>query len=153
MKYESVVSNADRRLVIIGVGGAGGNAVNRMVEDGVDGVEYISANTDNQALNSSLADNKIQLGEKLTGGTGAGARPEVGRKSAEESYDKIKEEIQGTDMLFIAAGMGGGTGTGAAPIIAQIGKEINALTVGIVLCLSDLKVQKRKKWQKMGLKN
>ena len=85
MKYESVISNADRRLVIIGVGGAGGNAVNRMVEDGVDGVEYISANTDNQALNSSLADNKIQLGEKLTGGTGAGTKPEMERKSAKDS--------------------------------------------------------------------
>jgi len=151
MKYESVISNADRRLVIIGVGGAGGNAVNRMVEDGVDGVEYISANTDNQALNSSLADNKIQLGEKLTGGTGAGARPEVGRKSAEESYDKIKEEIQGTDMLFIAAGMGGGTGTGAAPVIAQIGKEINALTVGIVTMPFRFEGAKKKEVAENGL--
>ena len=151
MKYESVISNADRRLVIIGVGGAGGNAVNRMVEDGVDGVEYISANTDNQALNSSLADNKIQLGEKFTGGTGAGARPEVGRKSAEESYDKIKEEIQGTDMLFIAAGMGGGTGTGAAPVIAQIGKEINALTVGIVTMPFRFEGAKKKEVAENGL--
>ena len=132
MDFETVKSNADRRIVIVGVGGGGGNAVNRMVEDGIDGVEYVTANTDNQALVSTLAETKIQLGEKLTGGTGAGARPEIGRKAAEESYDKIKEELKGSDMIFVTAGMGGGTGTGAAPVIAQIAKEVEALTIGIV---------------------
>lgn len=151
MDFETVKSNADRRIVIVGVGGGGGNAVNRMVEDGIDGVEYVTANTDNQALVSTLAETKIQLGEKLTGGTGAGARPEIGRKAAEESYDKIKEELKGSDMIFVTAGMGGGTGTGAAPIIAQIAKEVEALTIGIVTTPFKFEGAKKKETAEKGL--
>jgi cell division protein FtsZ len=119
-------------IKVIGVGGGGGNAVNRMIEEGVGGVEFIAANTDVQALRSSKADTVIQLGPKLTRGLGAGAQPEVGRKAAEESEEAIVEALQDSDMVFITAGMGGGTGTGAAPIIAQIARELGALTVGVV---------------------
>lgn len=151
MDFETVKGNADRRIVIVGVGGGGGNAVNRMVEDGIEGVEYVTANTDNQALLSTLAENKIQLGEKLTGGTGAGARPEIGRKAAEESYDKLKEELKGADMIFVTAGMGGGTGTGAAPVIAQIAKEVEALTIGIVTTPFKFEGAKKKETAEKGL--
>lgn len=119
-------------IKVVGVGGGGGNAVNRMIQSGVSGVEYIVMNTDAQALKQSEAPVKLQLGEKTTRGLGAGANPEIGAKSAEESEEDIKSAIQGTDMLFITAGMGGGTGTGAAPIVARIAKSMNILTVGIV---------------------
>lgn len=119
-------------IKVIGVGGGGGNAVNRMIEEGVSGVEFIVANTDVQALRSSKADTVIQLGPKLTRGLGAGAQPEVGRRAAEESAETIAQSFEGADMVFITAGMGGGTGTGAAPVIAQIAKEIGALTVAVV---------------------
>ena len=119
-------------IKVIGVGGGGGNAVNRMVESGVQGVEFISINTDMQALNFSQAGTKIQIGEKLTKGQGAGANPEIGRKAAEESKDQIAAALQNTNMVFITAGMGGGTGTGAAPVVAQIAREIAILTVGVV---------------------
>ncbi len=119
-------------IKVIGVGGGGGNAINRMIEEGVSGVEFIAANTDVQALRSSKADTVIQLGPKLTRGLGAGAQPEVGERAAEESAETISQALEGADMVFITAGMGGGTGTGAAPIIAQIAKEMGALTVAVV---------------------
>lgn len=119
-------------IKVIGVGGGGNNAVNRMIEHGVAGVEFIAVNTDAQALNMSKAETKLQIGDKLTRGLGAGANPEIGKKAAEESKDQIEESLQGADMVFVTAGMGGGTGTGAAPVIAQISKEIGALTVGVV---------------------
>lgn len=119
-------------IKVIGVGGGGNNAVNRMIEHGVQGVDFIAVNTDAQALNMSKAPVKLQIGGKLTRGLGAGANPEVGRKAAEESKEQIEEALRGADMVFVTAGMGGGTGTGAAPVIAQIAKELGALTVGVV---------------------
>ncbi|MFD2044016.1 cell division protein FtsZ [Ornithinibacillus salinisoli] len=119
-------------IKVIGVGGGGNNAVNRMIEHGVEGVEFIAVNTDAQALNLSKAEIKLQIGGKLTRGLGAGANPEVGKKAAEESREQLEEVLQGADMIFVTAGMGGGTGTGAAPTIAQIAKDLGALTVGVV---------------------
>ncbi|HLG26248.1 MAG TPA: cell division protein FtsZ [Paenisporosarcina sp.] len=119
-------------IKVIGVGGGGNNAVNRMIEHGVKGVEFIAVNTDAQALNLSRSEIKLQIGAKLTRGLGAGANPEVGKKAAEESKEQIEEALRGADMVFVTAGMGGGTGTGAAPVIAQIAREIGALTVGVV---------------------
>ncbi len=120
------------RIKVVGVGGGGNNAVNRMIEDGVQGVEFIVANTDLQVLNLSKADVTLQLGVELTDGLGAGANPEVGKQAALESKEEIKKVLEGSDLVFIAAGMGGGTGTGAAPVIAESAKELGALTVGIV---------------------
>src|SRR5919205_1446309 len=122
----------DAKIKVIGVGGGGGNAVNRMIDAGVEGVEFITANTDLQALRMSRAPVKIQLGVKLTNGLGAGANPEVGRKAALEDSDKIIEALEGADMVFVTAGLGGGTGTGAAPIIASLASEMGALTVAVV---------------------
>ena len=119
-------------IKVIGVGGGGGNAINRMIDEGVSGVEFIAANTDVQALSSTKAETVIQLGPKLTRGLGAGGRPEVGRKAAEESEEALTAAISGADMVFITAGMGGGSGTGAAPVIARIAKDLGALTVGVV---------------------
>ncbi|WP_296645299.1 cell division protein FtsZ [Romboutsia sp. 13368] len=120
------------QIKVIGAGGGGNNAVNRMVEAGLQGVEFIAVNTDKQALHTSKAGLKIQIGEKLTRGLGAGANPEVGKKAAEESKDEIIKALEGADMVFVTAGMGGGTGTGAAPVIAQLAKEMGILTVGVV---------------------
>ena len=120
------------KIKVIGVGGGGNNAVNRMIDSGVKGVDFIVANTDLQVLNASKAPLKIQIGEALTGGRGAGAKPEVGREAAMESKKEIEDALSGADMVFITCGMGGGTGTGAAPVIAQIAQELGALTVGIV---------------------
>ncbi len=119
-------------IKVIGVGGGGNNAINRMIEAELRGVTFTVVNTDIQALQLSLAEKKIQIGEKLTKGLGAGANPDVGKKAAEETRDEIKKALQGADMVFITAGMGGGTGTGAAPIIAEVAKELGALTVGVV---------------------
>lgn len=119
-------------IKVIGVGGGGGNAVNRMIEDGVNGVEFIVANTDLQDLHKSPVEHKIVLGEKLTKGLGAGAKPNIGREAALEAEDKIRKALEGADLIFIAAGMGGGTGTGAAPVVARIAKETGALVVAIV---------------------
>jgi cell division protein FtsZ len=119
-------------IKVIGVGGGGNNAVNRMIEHGVQGVDFIAVNTDAQALNLSKAEIKMQIGGKLTRGLGAGANPEVGKKAAEESKEQIEEALRGADMVFVTAGMGGGTGTGAAPVIAQIARDLGALTVGVV---------------------
>ncbi len=126
-EYSNVV-----QIKVVGVGGGGGNAVNRMVAAGVKGVEFIAINTDNMALYNSKADMKIQIGEKVTQGKGAGANPDVGARAAEESKDMIVDALKTADMVFITSGMGGGTGTGAAPIVAQIAKEMGILTVGIV---------------------
>lgn len=119
-------------IKVVGVGGGGNNAVNRMIEHGLKGVDFISVNTDKQALYVSQATQKIQIGEKLTKGLGAGANPEIGQKAAEESKDDIAQILKGADMVFITAGMGGGTGTGAAPIVAEIARELGILTVGVV---------------------
>ncbi|MFJ7667878.1 cell division protein FtsZ [Lysinibacillus sp. NPDC097195] len=119
-------------IKVIGVGGGGNNAVNRMIEHGVQGVDFIAVNTDAQALNLSKAEIKLQIGTKLTRGLGAGANPEVGKKAAEESREQLEEVLRGADMVFVTAGMGGGTGTGAAPVIAQIARDLGSLTVGVV---------------------
>lgn len=134
MAFEFEIEETSNREVIkvIGVGGGGGNAVNRMIASGLKGVDFVTLNTDAQALNRSSADSRVQLGAKLTRGLGAGANPQVGEKAAEESRDEIAALIKGADMIFVTAGMGGGTGTGAAPIIAQIAKEEGILTVGVV---------------------
>lgn len=122
----------DVLIKVIGVGGGGGNAVDRMVVSGVQGVEFISINTDKQALNRSKATQKIQIGEKITRGKGAGSKPEIGQKAAEESREAIAAAIRGSDMVFITAGMGGGTGTGAAPVVAEVARDMGVLTIGIV---------------------
>ena len=120
------------QIKVVGVGGGGDNAVDRMISAGLTGVQYIAINTDHQALNRSKADKKLQIGEKITKGLGAGANPEVGKKAAEESREDIADQLRGADMVFITAGMGGGTGTGAAPVVAEIAKSMNILTVGVV---------------------
>lgn len=132
MEYLELENDSAAKIKVVGVGGGGGNAVNNMICSSLKGVTFITANTDVQALNKSKADIKIQLGEKLTKGLGAGANPDVGRDAAQESIEHIKEVIGDADMVFITAGMGGGTGTGAAPVIAQAAKESGALTVGVV---------------------
>ncbi len=125
-------SESFARIKVIGVGGGGQNAVNRMMEEGIQGVEFIAANSDAQALTLSRAPIRVRLGDKITRGLGAGGDPEVGRKAAEESSDELYSALKGADMVFVAAGMGGGTGTGAAPVISQIAKECGALTIGVV---------------------
>ncbi len=140
-------------IKVIGVGGGGGNAVNRMIAEGVKGVEFIVANTDVQALQASDADVKIQLGPKLTKGLGAGSTPEVGGKAAEESQQTIASALEGADMIFVTAGMGGGTGTGAAPMVAQIAKEQGALTVGVVTRPFTFEGPKRARFAAEGVAN
>ncbi len=133
MVFEQFDSFSQNPVIkVIGVGGGGGNAVNRMIRNEVQGVEFIACNTDAQVLKLSKADTRIQLGRKLTRGLGAGAKFEIGRKAAEESEEELRAAIQGADMVFITAGMGGGTGTGAAPVIAKMAKEMGCLTIGIV---------------------
>ena len=131
-EIDNMLEEAPQSIKVIGVGGGGGNAVNRMAVAGVQCVELICMNTDKQALARSQAEMKVQIGEKGTGGRGAGSKPEIGTKAAEESRDTIASALKGADMVFITAGMGGGTGTGAAPVVAEIAKDIGALTVGIV---------------------
>src|ERR1051325_7580411 len=118
------------RIKVVGIGGGGGNAVNTMINAGLPGVEFIAANTDAQALRSNLSPIKVQLGEKITKGLGAGANPGVGKKAAEEDLERIREYLNGADMVFITAGMGGGTGTGGAPVVARLAKEAGGLAVG-----------------------
>ncbi|MFA5696784.1 MAG: cell division protein FtsZ [Bacilli bacterium] len=139
------------KIKVIGVGGAGTNAVNRMIDSGVKGVEFVVVNTDLQALNSSKAPNKIQIGEKLTHGLGAGENPTIGREAALESKEALKEALKGANMVFITCGMGGGTGTGAAPIIAEISQSLGALTVGIVTKPFTFEGKKRKSQSESGL--
>ncbi|WP_025728779.1 cell division protein FtsZ [Atopobacter phocae] len=139
-------------IKVIGVGGAGNNAVNRMIEENVKGVEFIVVNTDTQALKGSKAEIKIQLGPKLTKGLGAGSVPDVGQKAAEESEEQLKEALAGADLIFVTAGMGGGTGTGAAPIVARIAKEQGALTVGVVTRPFSFEGPKRGRFAAEGVK-
>ena len=125
-------SENDAKIIIVGVGGAGGNAVNRMVDEKIGGVEFIAVNTDKQALGYCKAKQVLQVGEKLTKGLGAGAKPEIGEKAAEENLEDIKDMLKGADMVFVTCGMGGGTGTGAAPVVAKVAKDMGILTVGVV---------------------
>ena len=145
---EKVVS-----IKVIGVGGAGNNVINRMIASGIQGVDFVAVNTDKQDLNKSKCKNKIQIGEKLTGGMGAGSKPEIGEKSAEESKNSISEVLEGTDMVFITAGMGGGTGTGAAPIIAQLAHDKGILTVGVVTKPFRFEGANRMRQAETGIKN
>ncbi len=132
LEIKSNETDAAARIIVVGVGGAGNNAVNRMIDESITGVEFIGVNTDRQALQLCKAPKLLQIGEKLTKGLGAGAKPEVGEKAAEESSEDIQEALKGADMVFVTCGMGGGTGTGAAPIVAAIAKEMGILTVGVV---------------------
>ncbi len=141
------------KIIVIGVGGAGNNAVNRMVEDAIAGVEFIGINTDKQALSMCKAPVTIQIGEKVTKGLGAGAKPEVGQQAAEESTEEIREAMQGADMVFVTCGMGGGTGTGAAPIVAGIAKEMGILTVGVVTKPFRFEAKTRMDNALMGIEN
>ena len=140
-------------IKVVGVGGAGNNVVNRMVKSGTQGIEYVAVNTDKQALAVSSADQKIQIGEKLTKGQGAGANPEIGRKAAEESKDQIAAALANTNMVFITAGMGGGTGTGAAPVIAEIAKEMGILTVAVVTKPFSFEGARRMRTAEQGIEN
>lgn len=146
---ETPIRNA--RMKVVGVGGAGGNAVNRMIDEDLEGVEFISMNTDGQALKSSQAQITIQIGKKLTKGLGAGARPEIGRQALAESEDDVRRALEGSDLVFVAAGMGGGTGTGAAPLVAEIARELGALTVGIVTKPFSFEGPKRARQASQGL--
>ncbi len=139
------------KIKVIGVGGAGNNAINRMIDSGVKGVEFIVANTDGQALNGSKASIKVQLGEKLTGGLGAGANPEIGRDAALETKEQLKKVLDGADMVFITCGLGGGTGTGASPVIAEIARDLGALTVAIVTKPFSFEGKKRMQQAVIGL--
>ena len=141
------------KIKVIGVGGGGSNAVNRMISLGLEGVEFIAVNTDAQALLNSHAPKRMRIGEKLTKGLGAGARPEIGEKAAQESRDDIQKALEGADMVFITAGMGGGTGTGAAPVIASIAREVGALTVGVVTRPFSFEGPRRKKNADIGIEN
>jgi len=146
---ETPVANA--RMVVVGVGGGGGNAVNRMINEDLDGVDFVSVNTDAQALKLSHAAIRIQIGRKLTRGLGAGARPEIGRQAIEENRDDVMAALEGADLVFITAGMGGGTGTGAAPVIAEMAREMGALTIGIVTRPFLFEGKKRMRQAEMGL--
>ncbi len=146
---ESAPQNA--RMKVVGVGGGGGNAVNRMIEEQLQGVEFVSINTDSQALLNSKSDVKVQIGKKLTRGLGAGARPEIGRQAIEENRDEVARVLHSADLVFVTCGMGGGTGTGAAPIICEMAKEANALTVGIVTKPFLFEGRKRMRQAEMGI--
>ena len=151
LQFETSFENS-AVIKVIGVGGGGCNAVNRMMEADLKGVQFIAVNTDRQALNRCKAETKIQIGEKLTRGLGAGGNPEVGQRSAEETLDEITDLLEGADMVFITAGMGGGTGTGAAPIIAKASKDMGILTVGVVPKPFSFEGKKRKDQAELGLK-
>jgi cell division protein FtsZ len=146
---EAAAQNA--RMKVVGVGGGGGNAVNRMIDEDLDGVEFISVNTDAQALKQSKSQLKIQIGKKLTRGLGAGARPEIGRQAIEESRDEVRRALEGADLVFVTAGMGGGTGTGSAPIIAEMAREMGALTIGVVTRPFLFEGRKRMRQAEQGL--
>lgn len=148
---QSEPANPFARIRVIGVGGAGGNAINRMVDSGVDGIEFVAVNTDAQALLSSDAPIYVRIGDKLTKGLGAGGRPEIGERAAEESADTLADLMRGTDMVFITAGMGGGTGTGASPIIAKLAKSAGALTIGVVTKPFDFEGTRRRRAAEEGI--
>src|SRR5262245_10201785 len=139
------------RIIVFGVGGAGGNAVNNMIDAGLEGVEFIVANTDAQALTSSKAERVIQMGTQVTGGLGAGAQPDVGRAAAEETLDEIRDHLSGAHMVFITAGMGGGTGTGAAPVIAKVARDLGILTIGVVTKPFQFEGQRRMRYAEAGI--
>jgi cell division protein FtsZ len=151
MPFKFIEPELSARIKVVGVGGGGGNAVNNMIAAGLHGVDFIVANTDSQALDMSRADTRIQLGKGLTKGLGAGARPEIGREAAEESSEEIRQVLEGSDMVFVTAGMGGGTGTGAAPVIAEISRELGALTVAVVTKPFRYEGKKRAKHAREGL--
>jgi cell division protein FtsZ len=153
IEFDDKSSHLGTNIKIIGVGGAGGNAINAMIENNLYGVEFIAANTDASDLAKSKANMKLQLGKKLTRGLGTGANPEYGARSAEESKDEIKSHLEGADMLFIAAGMGGGTGTGAAPVVAKIAREMGILTLGIVTSPFPFEGRKRSENADHGIRN
>ena len=142
---------ANARMKVVGVGGAGGNAINRMIDEELEGVEFISMNTDGQALKSSQAQITLQIGKKLTRGLGAGARPEVGRQALAESEEEVRRALEGADLVFVTAGMGGGTGTGAAPLVAEIAREMGALTIGVVTKPFSFEGKKRERQAMQGL--
>ena len=146
---ETPIANA--RMKVVGVGGAGGNAVNRMIDEDLEGVEFISMNTDGQALKHSKAQVTLQIGKKLTRGLGAGARPEVGRQALAESEEEVRRALEGADLVFVTAGMGGGTGTGAAPLVAEIAREMGALTIGVVTKPFSFEGRKRERQAMQGL--
>ncbi len=152
MKYEIMDTSDGAVIKVIGVGGGGGNAVDHMVESHIDGVQFICANTDQQALHKLKVETKIQLGVELTKGLGAGTKPEIGRKAAEENIEHIKEVIEGADMVFLTAGMGGGTGTGAIAVIAEVARELGVLTVAVVTKPFDFEGQKKKRVAEEGIK-
>ncbi len=153
MKYELVDMCSENAIIkVIGVGGGGGNAVDYMVESGIEGVEFICANTDSQALRKLGVETKVQLGVELTKGLGAGTKPEVGKQAAEENRDRIREEIEGADMLFLTAGMGGGTGTGAISVIAEVAKEMGILTVAVVTKPFEFEGKKKKVVAETGIR-
>ncbi len=132
LEIRTTETDTTAKIIVIGVGGAGNNAVDRMIDECIGGVEFVGVNTDKQVLKRCKAPTLIQIGEKLTKGLGAGAKPEIGQKAAEESADELAAAVKGADMVFVTCGMGGGTGTGAAPVVAQIAKEQGILTVGVV---------------------
>src|SRR5512147_2908370 len=144
-------SGQNARMKVVGVGGGGGNALNRMIDEGVQGVEFIAVNTDAQALEKNRATVKVQIGKKLTRGLGAGARPEIGRQAIEENRDEALHALQGADLVFVTCGMGGGTGTGAAPIISQVARDLGALTIGIVTKPFLFEGRKRMRQAEMGI--
>jgi len=146
---ETVSQNA--RMKVVGVGGGGGNALNRMIDEGVRGVEFIAVNTDAQALLNNKADVKVQIGKRLTRGLGAGARPEIGRQAIEENRDEVLHALQGADLVFVTCGMGGGTGTGAAPIISQVARDLGGLTIGICTKPFLFEGRKRMRQAEMGI--
>lgn len=152
MLHFEVNEQSTAQIKVIGVGGGGSNAVNRMIDAGLNGVSFMAINTDKQALSGSKAETKLQIGEKLTKGLGAGANPEVGQKAAEENIEDLTKFIAGSDMVFITAGMGGGTGTGAAPIIAKAAKDLGVLTVGVVTKPFTFEGKKRKDHAELGIK-
>lgn len=151
IEFEDVSFDNLANIKVIGIGGGGNNAINRMIDSGVQGVDFISINTDSQALKGTLATKKIQIGSKLTKGLGAGANPEIGKAAADESREDLYKLLQGADMIFITAGMGGGTGTGAAPVVAQIAKEVGALTIGVVTKPFSFEGKKRAKQAQEGI--
>ena len=146
---EAPLQNA--KMKVVGIGGAGGNAVNRMIDEELEGVEFISINTDSQALKSSRAQVTLQVGKKLTRGLGAGARPEVGRQALAESEEDVRRALEGADLVFVTAGMGGGTGTGAAPMVAEIARDMGALTIGIITRPFSFEGKKRERQADQGL--
>ena len=153
MPFEIDNENDVVQIKVVGVGGGGGNAIDRMIESGVKGVDFIAINTDQQALNRSMATEKVTIGDNSTKGKGAGAKPEMGSKAASESREKIAEQLKGADMVFITAGMGGGTGTGAAPIVAEVARDLGVLTVGIVTKPFKFEGRRRMEQAEKGIEN